>query len=134
MCKNTCVVHKSFSDHSLVYTTIESKIKVKKCKNNNHVTKKFRCFKNFSVNDFVCDLNEVNWFVDDTLSVNEAWNSFINKFTIVCNNHAPIKSIRFKDNMCPWLENRNDIFTKMHERDYHHKRAINGDAGTNIKS
>ena len=48
ICTDTRVVHKSFSDHSLVKTTIMSKCKVKsKCNNNNHVTKKFRCFKNF---------------------------------------------------------------------------------------
>ena len=31
--------------------------------------------------------------------------------------------------MCPWLENRDDIFNKMHDRDYHHNKAIKGNAG-----
>ena len=130
ICSDTRVVHKSFSDHSLVKTTIMSKCKVNsKCNSNNHVTKKFRCFKNFKVDDLVKDLNDCNWAVDDTQFINLAWTSFVNKFTLICDKHAPIKTIRFKDNMCPWLENRDDIFNKMHDRDYHHNKAIKGNAG-----
>ena len=75
------------------------------CNNsNNHVTKKFRCFKNFKVDDFVNDLKESNWTVDDTQLT-----SFVSKFTMICDKHVTIKTIRFKDKMCPWLENRDDI-------------------------
>ena len=126
MCKNTCVVHKSFSDHSLVHTTITSKVEMNDGRKNDHVTKKFRSFKNFNVNDFANDLNNVNWSVNDTQAVNEVWDSFLKKFTKVCDNHAPIKTIRFKDNICPWLDGRDDIFNKMHDRDYHHEKAVNG--------
>ena len=131
ICTDTRAVHKSFSDHSLVQTTIMSKCKVNnKCNNsNNHVTKKFRCFKNFKVDDFVNDLKESNWTVDDTQLTSVAWNSFVSKFTMICDKHAPIKIIKFKDKMCPWLENRNDIFHKMHDRDYHHNKAIQGNVG-----
>ena len=101
MCKNTCVVHKSFSDHSLVHTTITSKVEMNDGRKNDHVTKKFRSFKNFNVNDFANDLNNVNWSVNDTQAVNEVWDSFLKKFTKVCDNHAPIKTIRFKDNIMP---------------------------------
>ena len=46
-----------------------------KCNNsNNHVTKKFRCFKNFKVDDFVNDLKESNWTVDDTQLTSVAYN------------------------------------------------------------
>ena len=31
--------------------------------------------------------------------------------------------------MCPWLENRDNIFNRMHDRDYHHNKAIKGNAG-----
>ncbi len=49
---------------------------------------------------------------------------FVDKFTEVCDKHVPFKSIRFKNNLCPWLENRSDIFDVMHERDFHHNKAI----------
>ena len=94
----------------------------------------FSCFMNFKVDDFVNDLNDCNWAVDDTQLINLTlnsfvWNSFVSKFTILCDKHAPIKTVRFKDNMCPWLENRNDIFDKMYDRNYHHNKAIEGNAG-----
>ena len=84
----------------------------------------FRSFKNFSVDHFEKDLNEVKWDIDDSLPVTEAWNLFINKFTTICNKHAPVKSIRFKQKLCPWLEHRDDILNRMHDRDYHHNKAI----------
>ena len=34
-----------------------------------------------------------------------------------------MKSIRFKNELCPWLGHRDDIFNAMHERDYHHNKA-----------
>ena len=35
-----------------------------------------------------------------------------------------LPSIRFKNELCPWLGHRDDIFNAMHERDYHHNRAL----------
>ena len=58
------------------------------------------------------------------MPVNVAWDSFVNKFTNVCDKHAPVKSIRFKNELCPWLDHRDDIFNAMHERDYHHNKAL----------
>ncbi len=131
ICAYTDVVHHSFSDHALVHTVIfnmsNSSKKNKKRVNDGkgvHVTKNFRSFKNFNPDNFVTDLNHVDWNIDDSLPVNEAWDLFVNKFTEVCNNHAPVKSIRFKQKLCPWLEHRDDIFNLMHERDYHHNKAI----------
>ncbi len=132
ICAYTDVVHHSFSDHALVYTVISNE---SNCINKNtrkrpndgkgvHVTKTFRSFKNFNPDNFVKDLNHVDWNIDESNPVSEAWDSFVNKFTEVCNNHAPVKSIRFKEKLCPWLEHRDDIFNIMHERDYHHNKAI----------
>ena len=124
ICVDTDVVHHSFSDHSLVHTTVLSNPKKKGSKNVNHVTKTFRSFKNFNVHNFVKDLNNIDWDIHDSSSVSVAWNSFVNKFTTMCNKHAPVKSIRFRQKSCPWLEHRDDIFNVMHERDYHHNKAI----------
>ena len=52
ICMNTDVIHHSYSDHALVYTDIVSNFKKKGSSNGNHVTKKFRSFKNFSVDNF----------------------------------------------------------------------------------
>ena len=129
---NTDVIHHSYSDHALVYTDIVSNFKKKGSSNGNHVTKKFRSFKNFSVDNFEKKkLNEVNWDIDDSLPVTKAWNLFIKKFTTICNKHAPVKSIRFKQKLCPWLEHRDDIFNLMHDRDYHHNKAIRCTLGQN---
>ena len=49
---------------------------------------------------------------------------FFNKFTNVCDKHAPVRSIRFRNKLCPWLDHRDDIFNTMHERDYHHNKAL----------
>ena len=58
------------------------------------------------------------------MPVNVAWDSLVNKFTYVCDKHAPVKSTRFKNKLCPWLDHRDDIFNAMHERDYHHNKAL----------
>ena len=44
------------------------------------------------VDDFVKDLNDCNWAVDETQLINLAWNLFVNKFTLICDKHAPIKT------------------------------------------
>ena len=133
MCVNTDVIHHSFSDHSLVQTVILSNFRKKSCNVNhgNHVTKKFRSFKNFNEDCFVNDLNGVDWNIHDSMPVNVAWDSFVDKFTNICDKHAPVKTIRFKHNSCPWLDHRDDIFNAMHERDYHHNKALHCSEGQN---
>ena len=65
------------------------------------------------VHELVKDLNNIDWDIHDSSSVAVAWNSFVNKFTTMCNKHAPVKSIRFRQKSCPWLEHRDDIFNAM---------------------
>ena len=61
------------------------------------------------------DLNGVEWNIHESMPINIAWESFVNKFTNVCDKHAPVKSIRFKNELCPWLGHRDDIFSAMHK-------------------
>ena len=129
ICVDTDVVHHSFSGHSLVHTTVLCNENMKGSTNTNHVTKQFRSFKDFNVDNFVKDLNNVDWDIHDSSSATVAWDSFVSKFKIVCNKHAPVKSIRFRQKSCPWLDHRDDIFNVMHERDYHHKKAIHSKDG-----
>ena len=131
ICVDTSVIHHSFSDHGLIQTVILSKPKSSSSVINKGVTKKFRSFKDFNVDVFNDDLNKVDWAIDDSVSVNAAWNKFVDKFTKVCDAHVPMKTIRFKSDLCPWLENRNDIFDVMHERDFQHKKAINNNVDNN---
>ena len=35
-----------------------------------------------------------------------------------------MKSVGFKNELYPWLGHRDDIFNAMHERDYHHNKAL----------
>ena len=124
LCCNTDVIHHSFSDHGLVETTIPTKIKMKRNNSTKHDQKEFRSFKHFDVDSFVKDLENVDWDINESRPVTLAWNSFARKFNDICDIHAPTKTIRFKQKSCPWLENRDDIFDLMHERDYQHQKAV----------
>ena len=72
-------------------------------KNGSHMTKTFRSFKDFNVDMFVHDLKNVNWNIDDTMSVNIAWNIFVDNFNSVCDKHVPIKTIRIKQKVLPMV-------------------------------
>ncbi len=124
LCVDTDVIHHSFSDHGLVHTVILSKPNRNSSIKNKSVTKKFRSFKDFNVDVFNDDLEKVDWCINDSVPADTAWQLFVDKFTNVCDKHVPLKSMRFKQNLCPWLESRSDIFDAMHERDYHHKKAV----------
>jgi len=124
ICVDTDVIHHPFSDHGLTEVFIISKPKINSNVDSNHVAKKFRSFKNFDIDVFNEDLSNVDWAISESTTVDTAWNLFVNKFTEVCDVHAPLKTIRFKSKLCPWLEGRNDIFDVMHERDFYHKKAI----------
>ena len=125
ICVNTNVIHHSFSDHGLIETVITSKAKINPSVNGSNVAKTFRSFKEFDIDVFNDDLSNVDWNIDESATVETAWKVFVNKFTKVCDIHAPIKTIRFKSKLCPWLDDRSDIFDTMHERDFHHKKAVN---------
>ncbi len=131
LCVDTNVIHHSFSDHGLIHTVILSKPRRSSCVTNKSVTKTFRSFKDFNVDVFNDDLEKVDWAINDSIPVDTAWHMFVDKFTEVCDNHVPFKSIRFKNNLCPWLENRSDIFDVMHERDFHHNKAIHNKVANN---
>ena len=72
ICVDTDVVHHSFSDHSLVHTTVLSNLNKKGSKNVNHVTKTFRSFK-------VCGMGRSDkvslWYV--ALLINTRFRFFI---------------------------------------------------------
>ena len=130
-CIKTDVIHTSYSDHSLVCTTISGKGISKKSASEN--VKEYRCFKNFSDSNFINDLKMIQWdTVEEFDDCDLAWKWFNEEFSKVCDKHCPLKRKKFRTNICPWLEGRDDIFDLMHKRDYHRKQSIKSKSKPNF--
>lgn len=58
----------------MIYAVKTYNVKRKNCsnrgKNVNHVTKNYRCFKDFNIDEFVKDLSNVDWNVHDLFPIN----------------------------------------------------------------
>ena len=87
-------------------------------------TIEYRSFKKNSKDDFVNDLNNVDWEsvankedVDFTVS---SWNKL---FTNIADRHAPVRKLsRIRRIRFPWMNSR--LSQAMSQRDYFHRRAI----------
>ena len=113
------VIPCAISDHDFIYTSLKFKIA-----RQSHVEKSFRNFKNFDCQDFLSDLDEVNWSIlEDVNDPEIAWNIWYYLFNSICDKHVPFVTRRFKSNLPKWLEHRTDIFHLMHERDIAKSKA-----------
>ena len=121
-CIETDVFHTSYSDHSLVYTTIFGKVISKNSASENF--KEYRCFKNFSDSNFINDLKLIQWdTVEEFDDCDLAWKWFNEEFSKTCDKHCPLKR-KNPNQYLPWLEGRDDIFDLMHKGDFHRKQSI----------
>ncbi len=50
------------------------------------------------------------------------WATRRDEFIKICDNHAPLKTIRVKDRYCPWMSS--DIVKLMYKRDFLKFRSI----------
>ena len=64
-----------------------------------------RCYKNFSVEDFLKDIlySNINTSVSTHETVDGAAESFRNEFSAILDYHAPIKTIQIRKKYCPYL-------------------------------
>ena len=107
----------SISDHSLIYLIRRSK----KQRGPSKIIH-FRNFKSYSSDNFQSDLQSVSWDdVNTSLTVDDAYESFITTLKKVIDRHAPLTTRRVRAATLPWLTS--DIRDMMRTRDYHHKRA-----------
>ncbi|XP_071127695.1 uncharacterized protein [Mytilus edulis] len=65
--------------------------------------RKCRSFKNFDVNDFLSDLNELNWDVDPHNNINTEYENFNKKFIETANKHAPFKERKILSKQIPYM-------------------------------
>ena len=112
------VVPVSLSDHHLVYCVLKAGVTKAPPR-----TIEYRSYKNFNVNSFIADLNNVPWHVienadniDDAVFV---WNKL---FSEVADSHAPVKKRRVKGSPVNWMNDK--INEAMKDRDFHHRRAV----------
>ena len=102
------------SDHYPIFCSRKTTNKFAKSK---HVSVKYRSFKNFKENDFLSDLQAVNWnnFVESQ-DVNETLSSFMETYCSVIDKHVPVRQHRVKRAKQPdWLNG--EILDAMKERD-----------------
>ena len=90
------------SDHKIIFTTRYSKSMTK---NARYIVK--RCYKNFSLKDFLMDLAKISW-LDLYLSddVNIAVDLFYDKYVSILDLHAPIRTIQTRKKYVPWLSDK----------------------------
>ena len=114
------VLHVHLSDHSLIYCIIKASVPRAPGK-----TIEYRSYKHYSKELFLSDLKEAHWdLINKEEDVNVAVEMWNEMFTEIADQHAPIKNSRVKAIQTPWLTS--DLRNAMQERDYYHRKAING--------
>ena len=114
----TNVLKTTLSDHFMVYTVINTRIRSKV----DHREVTYRDFKHFNATKFLCDLRSCPSFTMICNNINTFWNYFKEEFLAVCNKHAPLRTRRLKSRYCPWISP--DIVKLMYTRDHAHKVAV----------
>ena len=104
------------SDHYMVYTCVNFKKKIK-----DHTTRRFRDYKNFNESVFIEMLKNTQAFSDNHESMNNTcintmWKKWKESFLEICNEVAPIKEIRVKKRVNPWMTP--EIVKLIYKRDY----------------
>jgi len=110
----TSVPKLSLSDHYPIFCS--RKVNTKNTKKS-HLTIKYRSFKNFNEENFLSDLNNINWNTLHTISdVNETLKVFMDSFVSVIDKHVPVRNHRVKRPSQPeWLNE--EIIDAMKARD-----------------
>ena len=111
-CCQAGVIKSGLSDHYITFSTR----KIIRGQIGKHNTVKIRSLKNYSTEEFLNKLHEVDWSsVTECDNVNDAWENFKNIFTPILNSIAPIKEVRIKSRTEPWMDDR--ILQMLRERD-----------------
>ena len=92
--------------------------------NHKHLNITYRSFKHFNEEAFLQDLLNIDWNMLNFInSVDVFWMTFKENFNFICNEHAPLKTIRVRSNKrrSPWLTN--EIHYYIHTRNSWYKYA-----------
>ncbi len=100
------------SDHSVIFAIIKAGI----CKAPAEI-REVRSFKRYNREHFCKDIAGIPWSVVESFDdINDAVSAWNNLFIDVANRHAPLKRIRTKGGLKPWITS--DIKELMAERDH----------------
>ena len=113
----------SLSDHYMIFTCVDCN-----AFRSGHKTVRFRDFSKFNHDDFIndlcnCDVISKPDTMLNTMSIEDIWMRWITEFIKICNKHAPIKCVRVKNRLNPWMSK--DITDAMYKRDYLKRKANN---------
>ena len=110
----TSVPKIGLSDHYPIFCSRKINFKINKS-NHHYIT--YRSFKTFNEENFLSDLNNVDWnILLDCSDVNETLQSFIETFLAVVDKHVPLRKHRIKRQHQPeWLNE--EIIDAMRDRD-----------------
>ncbi len=117
MVSETDVVSLGLSDHSLTYMIRKGKkSKPKSC------FIKARTYRHFDESNFKSDLEEADWTkVYTSNTTEESWTAFKEVFVEIANKHAPVMTIKVKENSPPYFnENLRSLCL---DRDYFMRKA-----------
>ena len=118
MCSKAVSVPVGFSDHNLVAVVRKAKVP----KAGPKVIVK-RSFKSFCQNDFICDINKLQWdnvcAIDD---VDEALDLFTSMFLEVAEKHAPIRKFTVRKRKAGWIDD--ELRALMAQRDQMKSKSI----------
>jgi hypothetical protein len=107
------VLSLGISDDSLIYFVRKSTWQRQFA---NSFTRK-RHFKHFNDNEFLNDLNEIDWNeISSSDDTNVVWSMWLTNFTQILDKHAPFKKKRIGKKKSPWITP--DVVQKMRARDY----------------
>lgn len=111
ICDHGVISADNISDHKITYCNINL-IKIPAI----HKIIKYRCFKNFNLNDFLTDMYSLPWnnilYNDD---ISNKINIFNDLILQLFNQHAPIKEARITKPCAPWLTSNIKIFMKQRD-------------------
>ena len=117
MVSQSGVIDIGISDHQMIYCTRKKTREI----NNENKEIKYRCLRNYSPEDFLLKLRDLNFPQYQTFeNSDEAYADFIEKVSSVINELAPEKTRRIKNNSEEWVDA--DIHDGIRERNKKFKR------------
>jgi hypothetical protein len=116
------VIAIGFSDHCAILSTRKLH-QVKRAPPKYIEARNYKLFNSELFNE---DLNRIPWnILEFETDPDDVWTCFKDLFLTVADKHAPVVTRRIQGESHPWLTN--EIKDLIHQRDYHHKKAIKTD-------
>lgn len=110
---NTDVDHyHAIADHAVIKVTLNTE-----CNNTFEKCVRYRCMKNFDINEFLNDLQSTNWgLLYDMQDVNSKLSFFNEQLINIFDKHAPFKISIVKKKPAPWLTDNLRFMMKLRDK------------------